>query len=63
MRSISDAWARDHALRMKPGGDLYMRPLTRAEMLAPLTWAEKQLARVHRYGVRADGSIGYERIV
>ena len=46
--------------RMRAGGDLYRRPLTREEMLAPLAWHEKQLAVVPRYGVRADGSNGTE---
>ena len=51
---------RCHAHYLMKGGDLYRRPLTRAEMIAPLAWHETQLARVHRYGERADGSIGFE---
>lgn len=46
--------------RMNPGGDLYQRPLTREEMTRPLAWHEQQLAVCRRYGVRADGSIGFE---
>lgn len=46
--------------RMRPGGDLYIRPKTREEMLAPLEWHERQLGVCRRYGVLADGSIGYE---
>ena len=49
-------------IRMQPGGDLYQRPLTRPEMLAPESWSEQQMARLHRYGVRADGTVGFERI-
>jgi hypothetical protein len=60
-RSITDAWARSTTERMKPGGDLYQRPLSRTEMVAPLTWMEKQLAVVWRYGELADGSIGWVR--
>lgn len=48
--------------RMQPGGDLYRRPLTAAEMAAPLTWAEEQLACVWRYGELADGSIGFVKV-
>lgn len=58
--SITDTWARSTTSRMKPGGDLYIRPLTREEMLAPLAWHEKQLAVCRRYGVLEDGTIGYE---
>jgi hypothetical protein len=47
---------------MQKGGDLYRRPLSQEEMTAPETWAEKQMARVHRYGVRADGTIGFQQI-
>ena len=47
---------------MQPGGDLYRRPLTAAEMAAPLTWSEQQLACVWRYGELADGSIGYVKV-
>lgn len=31
-------------------------------MVAPLAWHERQLARVWRYGVLADGTIGYEEV-
>ena len=55
-------WARQTTSRMRPGGDLYRRPLTRDEMVAPLAWHERQLARVWRYGVLADGTIGYEEV-
>lgn len=48
--------------RCQPGGDLYRRPLTSAEMAAPLSWGEQQLAAVWRYGELADGSIGYLRV-
>lgn len=48
--------------RMNPGGDLYIRPLTRAEMLAPLAWHELQMAVSFRYGELADGSIGHEKV-
>jgi hypothetical protein len=48
------------SIRMQLGGDLYRRPLTRAEMMAPLNWYETQLAVCRRYGVRADGTIGTE---
>jgi hypothetical protein len=57
---ITKTWARATTARMQPGGDLYVRPLTRAEMVAPLAWHEKQLAVCHRYGELADGSIGFE---
>ncbi len=59
---ITKAWARATTARMKPGGDLYKRPLTRAEMLAPLAWHEAQLAVCRRYGELADGSIGWARV-
>lgn len=62
MTSIIDAWNRSTTRRMQPGGDLYCRPLTRAEMTAPLAWHEEQMARVNRYGELADGTIGWERI-
>lgn len=58
--NINQIWARHTTIRMQKGGDLYQRPLTRAEMLAPLAWHEKQLAVCRRYGELADGSIGYE---
>lgn len=48
--------------RMRPGGDLYQRPLTLAEMSAPLTWSEQQLAAVWRYGELEDGTIGYLKV-
>lgn len=60
MTSIIDTWNKSTTSRMKPGGDLYRRPLTRVEMTAPLAWHEKQLAVCRRYGELADGSIGYE---
>jgi hypothetical protein len=47
--------------RMNPGGDLYKAPLTRAQMIAPLSWMEAQLAVVWRHGELADGSIGWVR--
>lgn len=58
--SITDAWAASTTSRMQKGGDLYRRPLTREEMTAPLAWHERHLAVCRRYGVLADGSIGYE---
>jgi len=51
LTGIERAWARDTTARMQPGGDLYHRPLTREEMTAPVC---------RRYGVLADGSIGFE---
>lgn len=60
MTGITDTWARATTSRMKKGGDLYRRPLSRAEMIAPLAWHEKQLAVCRRYGELADGSIGFE---
>lgn len=60
MTNIEAAWARDTTARLRAGGDLYRRPLTRAEMVAPLAWHEDHLAIVRRYGVLADGSIGFE---
>jgi hypothetical protein len=62
MGDITGAWARDTTSRLQPGGDLYRRPLSREEMLAPLAWHEEMLARVHRYGELADGSIGWAAI-
>ena len=44
--------------RSASGGDLYMRPLSRAEMTAPLAWHERQMAVSRRFGVRADGTVG-----
>lgn len=58
--NITATWARATTIRMQKGGDLYRRPLTREEMTASLAWHEKQLAVCRRYGVLADGSIGYE---
>lgn len=58
--SIIDSWNASAASRMKKGGDLYRRPLTRAEMTAPLAWHEEQMAVCRRYGELADGTIGYE---
>jgi hypothetical protein len=58
--SITDTWARSTTSRMNKGGDLYSRPLNRAEMTAPLAWHEEQLAVCRRYGVLADGSVGFE---
>jgi hypothetical protein len=48
---------------MQPGGDLYRRPLTRPEMTAPLSWHERQLAVVNRYGELEDGTVGWVRLV
>lgn len=48
--------------RRAPGGDLFIQPWTRAEMLAPIAWHEKQLAKCYRFGVKADGSIGHEAV-
>lgn len=59
--SITAAWACDTTARMQPGGDLYIRPKTRAQMTAPLAWHEQQLAVCCRYGELADGTIGYAR--
>lgn len=60
MNTIEQIRARATTRRMQKGGDLYQRPLSRAEMLAPLAWHEKQLAVCRRYGELADGTIGYE---
>lgn len=60
--NILDTWARSTTLRMRPGGDLHRNPLTREQMTAPLAWHEKQMAVCRRYGVLADGSLGYERV-
>jgi hypothetical protein len=60
--SITDTWAKSTTKRMQKGGDLYKRPKTREEMLAPLAWHEEQLASVVRYGELADGSIGYLKV-
>jgi hypothetical protein len=48
--------------RMRQGGDLFIKPLTRSEMLAPLKWHERQMAVCARYGERADGTIGVETV-
>lgn len=56
-------WAESTTSRVQPGGDLYRAPLSREQMLAPLTWAERQLAVVWRYGELANGEIGWERRV
>lgn len=58
--NINEVWAKSTASRMRKGGDLYIRPLTRAEMTAPLAWHEKQLAVCRRYGELANGEIGFE---
>lgn len=60
---ILTAWAKTTTSRMQPGGDLYRRPLSRAEMIAPLKWWEQQLGRVWRYGELADGTVGWENVV
>lgn len=60
MTSIIDAWNKSTTARMRKGGDLYRRPLSRAEMAAPLAWHEQQMAVCRRYGELADGSVGYE---
>ena len=57
--NILDAWARSTTRRMQPGGDLYRRPLTRAEMLAPVAWHEQQMAVAYRYGELVDGTVGH----
>lgn len=59
---IQEAWAKSTTSRMKPGGDLYTRPKTRAEMTAPLRWWETQNGVSYRYGELADGTIGYEKV-
>ena len=58
--NIIESWAKSTTSRMQKGGDLYIRPLTRVEMIAPLAWHEKQMAVCRRYGELSDGSIGYE---
>lgn len=60
--NILDTWARETTRRMKPGGDLYSRPLSREQMVAPLAWHEAQLASAWRYGYLADGTIGYLKV-
>ena len=57
---IQQAWARSTTSRMQKGGDLYRRPLTRAETIAPVEWHERQMAVARRYGELADGTIGFE---
>lgn len=59
-QSITDSWARATTARMRKGGDLYRRPLTREEMTAPLAWHEEHMAVCRRYGVLVDGTIGFE---
>lgn len=54
------AYTRTLKGRCAPGGDLYIAPMTRAQMIAPLAWHEKQLAVCRRFGVLADGSIGHQ---
>jgi hypothetical protein len=61
-RSITESRAKASTRRMQKGGDLYIRPLSREEMTAPLAWHEKQLAVVRRYGILADGSIGFAKV-
>jgi hypothetical protein len=58
--NITETWARATTSRMAPGGDLYVAPLPRERMTAPLSWHEKQLAICRRYGVLADGTVGFE---
>ena len=58
---ILTAWAKSTTARMQPGGDLYRQPKSREEMTAPLAWHELQLAVCVRFGVLADGSIGFAR--
>lgn len=48
--------------RSQPGGDLYRRPMTREQMLAPLAWHEAHMATVYRFGALADGSLGMRRV-
>ncbi len=57
---IIATWNKATTRRTQEGGDLYRRPLTRAEMTAPLAWHEKQMAVCRRYGELSDGSVGYE---
>lgn len=52
----------DTSGRMKPGGDLYRRPLTALEMTAPLAWHEEHMATVWRYGNLEDGTIGWLKV-
>lgn len=58
--SIVDGWNANGKIRMNKGGDLYRRPLNRAEMTAPLEWHERQMAVCYRYGELEDGTMGYE---
>ncbi len=62
MSSILDTWARSTMRRLAAGGDLHRRPLTRAEMTAPLAWHEEQLARPRRFGELEGGGVGYEDV-
>lgn len=57
--SIIDTWAASTTSRLQKGGDLYRKPMTREQMTAPLAWHEKHLAVCRRYGVLADGTIGF----
>ena len=59
---IQKIWNKTTTIRRKKGGDLYVRPLSREEMTAPLKWHEEQMASVWRYGVLKDGTIGYEKV-
>jgi len=59
---IAKTWAKATTERMKPGGDLYRRPLSLSEMTAPLSWFEAQLAVVCRFGDLGDGTVGWLRI-
>lgn len=58
---IQEEWARSTTRRMQKGGDLYRRPMSRAEMTADLDWAESHMAVAYRYGELEDGSIGWIR--
>lgn len=49
-------------IRCQKGGDLYREPKTREEMLVPLKWHEKHMARAYRYGVLATGELGFRRV-
>lgn len=50
-------------IRMQKGGDLYRRPLTPSELVAPLTWYERQNFVVWRYGATREGYVGFARVV
>lgn len=49
-------------IRMQKGGDLYRRPLTPSELVAPLTWYELQTPVVWRYGETREGYVGFARV-